>query len=129
MEPIKLIDNPNFKQVVGNNPINVPNSNINKIAGPSVISTIDGPAIRSVEQPVVRGLEVPIVDVPNTTIKYPVINVPTQAEFDAAVNAERQKQAQEEKQKEREGEREGKKRGEREREGRGAGKFYILHSI
>jgi hypothetical protein len=101
MEPIELIDNPNLKPIIGNNPISVPNSNINKIAGPSVISTIDRPAIRSVEQPVVRGLEVPIVDVPNTTIKYPVINVPSQAEFDAAVNAERQKQAQEEKPKER----------------------------
>ena len=101
MEPIELINNPNLRPIIGNNPINVPNSNINKIAGPSVISTIDKPAIRSVEQPVVRGLEVPVVDVPNTTIKYPVINVPTQAEFDAAVNAERQKQAQEEKPKER----------------------------
>jgi hypothetical protein len=101
MEPIELIDNPNLKPIIGNNPINVPNSNINKIAGPSVISTIDRPAIRDVEQPVVRGLEVPVVDVPNTAIKYPVINVPTQAEFDAAVNAERQKQSQEEKPKER----------------------------
>jgi hypothetical protein len=44
---------------------------------------------------------VPVVDVPNTTIKYPVINVPTQAEFDAAVKAEREKQQQEEKPKER----------------------------
>ena len=95
MDPIELINNPNLRPIVGNNQINVPNSNINKIAGPSVISTIDRPAIRSVEQPVVRGLEVPIVDVPNTTIKYPVINVPTQAEFDAAVKAEREKQTQE----------------------------------
>ena len=101
MEPIQLIDNPNLRPIIGNNPINVPNTNINKIAGPSVISTIEGPAIRSINQPVVRGLEVPVVDVPNTAIKYPVINVPTQAEFDAAVNAERQKQSQEEKPKER----------------------------
>ena len=101
MEPIELINNQNLRPIIGNNPINVPNTNINKIAGPSVISTIDRPAIRDVEQPVVRGLEVPVVDVPNTAIKYPVINVPTQAEFDAAVNAERQKQSQEEKPKER----------------------------
>jgi hypothetical protein len=101
MEPIELINNQNLRPIIGNNPINVPNTNINKIAGPSVISTIDRPAIRDVEQPVVRGLEVPVVDVPNTTIKYPVIDVPTQAEFDAAVNAERQKQSQEEKPKER----------------------------
>ena len=101
MEPIQLIDNPNLRPIIGNNPISVPNANINRISGPSVISTIDRPNVRGVEQPVVRGLEVPVVDVPNTAIKYPVINVPTQAEFDAAVNAERQKQAQEEKPKER----------------------------
>ena len=95
MEPIQLIDNPNLRPIIGNNPINVPNANINRISGPSVISTIDRPNVRGVEQPVVRGLEVPVVDVPNTAIKYPVINVPTQAEFDAAVKAEREKQAQE----------------------------------
>jgi len=99
MEPIQLIDNPNLRPIIGNNPINVPNTNINRISGPSVISTIERPNVRSVEAPVVRGLEVPVVDVPNTAIKYPVINVPTQAEFDAAVNAERQKQAQEQQEK------------------------------
>jgi hypothetical protein len=96
---MELIDNPNLRPIIGNNPINVPNANINRISGPSVISTIDRPNVRGVEQPVVRGLEVPVVDVPNTAIKYPVINVPTQAEFDAAVNAERQKQAQEQQEK------------------------------
>jgi hypothetical protein len=101
MEPIKPIDASSLRPIIGNNPINVPNSNINRIAGPSVISTIEKPALRSVEAPVVRGLEVPIVDVPNTGIPYPVINVPTQAEFDAAVKAEREKQQQEEKPKER----------------------------
>jgi hypothetical protein len=101
MEPIQLIDNSNLRPIIGNNPINIPNSNTNRIAGPSVISTIERPSIRGVETPVVRGLEVPIIDAPNTTIKYPVINVPTQAEFDAAVKAEREKQQQEEKPKER----------------------------
>jgi len=99
MEPIKLIDNSNLRPINGNNPINIPNANINRIDGPSVISTIDRPTIRAVEQPVVRGLEVPVIDIPDTTIKYPVINVPTQAEFDAAVNAERQKQVQEQQEK------------------------------
>jgi hypothetical protein len=101
MEPIQQIENQNLRPIIGNTPINIPNSNINRISGPSVISTIDRPSIRGVEAPVVRGLEVPIVDSPNTAIKYPVINVPTQAEFDAAVKAEREKQAQEEKPKER----------------------------
>ena len=102
MDPIELIDNPNLRPIIGNNPISVQNANINRISGPSVISTIDRPNIRSVEGPVIRGLEVPVVNVPNTAIKYPVINVPTQAEFDAAVKAEREKQA---------GEKEEKKRG------------------
>ena len=95
----KPIDTSSLRPIIGNNPINVPNSNINKIAGPSVISTIEKPAIRDVDAPVVRGLEVPIVDVPNTRIPYPVINVPTQAEFDAAVKAEREKQAAEQQEK------------------------------
>jgi len=99
MDPIQLIDNPNLRPIIGNNSINIPNANINRISGPSVISTIDRPNVRGVEQPVVRGLEVPIVDVPNTAIKYPVINVPTQAEFDAAVKAEREKEAQEKQEK------------------------------
>jgi len=101
MEPIQPIDNPNLRPIIGNNPINIPNANINRISGPSVISTIDRPSVRGVEVPVVRGLEVPVINMPNTGIKYPVLNVPTQAEFDAAVNAERQKQAAEEQQKNR----------------------------
>ena len=99
MEPIELIDNPNLRPIIGNNPINIPSANINRISGPSVISTIDRPNVRSVEAPVVRGLEVPVIDAANTTIKYPVINVPTQAEFDAAVKAEREKQAAEQQEK------------------------------
>jgi hypothetical protein len=82
------------------NPIEIQSTDI-RITGPSIIPTINPPVVRSTEAPVVRGLEVPIIDAPNTTIKYPVINVPTQAEFDAAVKAEREKQQQEEKPKER----------------------------
>ena len=40
-------------------------------------------------------MELPVINMPDTRIKYPTLNVPTQEEFDAAVNAERQKQAQE----------------------------------
>lgn len=65
------------------------------INGPSVIPTIDPPVLKSMEVPVIRGLELPVVNVPNPRINYPVINVPTQEEFDAAVNAERQSQGQE----------------------------------
>ena len=79
-------------------PINVQSTDI-KISGPNIIPTIDPPVIRSTESPVVRGLALPIFEMPDTSIKYPVINVPTQEEFDAAVNAERQKQAQEQQEK------------------------------
>ena len=54
MEPIQLIDNPNLRSITGNNPINGPNANINRISGPSVISTIDRPNVRGVEQPIIR---------------------------------------------------------------------------
>ena len=96
MDPI---DNPNLIPIIGNNPIKVPNTNINRIAGPSIIPTIERPVVRGVEAPVVRGLEVPVIDAPNTRIPYPVINVPTQEEFDAAVKAEREKQAAEKEEK------------------------------
>jgi hypothetical protein len=101
MDPIVPIDNPNLRPIIGNNPINIQNTNINRIAGPSIIPSIERPVIRGVEAPVVRGLEVPVVNVPDTSIKYPVINVPTQAEFDAAVKAEREKQAAEREEKSR----------------------------
>ena len=89
--PIEGI-NSNSIQTIGNNPINV--SNIG-IGGPSIIPTINPPVTKSVEVPVVRGLELPVILMPDTGIKYPVINVPTQQEFDAAVKAERDKQAAE----------------------------------
>ena len=92
MDPI---DNPNLVPLIGNNPIITPNLNINRITGPSIIPAIERPVVRSIEQPIIRGLEVPVIDAPNTRIPYPIINVPTQEEFDAAVQAERDKQAQE----------------------------------
>jgi len=76
------------------NPINVQSTDI-KIGGPNIIPTIDPPVVRSTEVPVVRGLALPVFEMPDTSIKYPVINVPTQEEFDAAVRADREKQAQE----------------------------------
>ena len=95
MEPIKGIDNTNLRPISESNPINIPSSNINRIAGPSVIPTIERPILRQIDAPVIRGLEVPVVNVPNTSIQYPVVRVPTQAEFDAAVKAEKDKQAAE----------------------------------
>lgn len=93
MEPINPIDT-NQVRMIGNNPINVPNSNINRISGPSVIPTVDKPILQQINAPVVRGLEVPIIDTPNTTIQYPVVRVPTQAEFDNALKNQQRQQEQ-----------------------------------
>jgi hypothetical protein len=93
MEPINPIDT-NQVRMIGNNPINVPNSNINRISGPSVIPTVDKPILQQINAPVVRGLEVPVINAPNTTIQYPVVRVPTQAEFDNAVRNQQKPQEQ-----------------------------------
>jgi hypothetical protein len=59
---------------------------------PPIIPTIEPPVTRRTERTTVYGLELPIVNIPNPTINYPVIDVPTQEEFDAAVRAEQKKQ-------------------------------------
>jgi len=79
-------------------PINVGSADI-RISGPSIIPAIEPPAVKGVEVPVVRGLALPVFQIPDPSIKYPVINVPTQEEFDAAVKAEREKQATEQQEK------------------------------
>jgi hypothetical protein len=90
-----MIDNIPIKGNAIINPVNI------SINGPSVIPTIDPPVTRFVEVPVVRSLALPVFQMPDTSIKYPVINVPTQEEFDAAVKAEREKQAAEKEEKSR----------------------------
>lgn len=52
--------------------------------------------------PFTDGLAPPIVDVPRPNIKYPVLNVPTQEEFDAAVRADKEKEKSEKEEKKRE---------------------------
>ena len=96
MEPIQPISNTNGIANIPNNTNEIPKVGVN---GPSVISTIDPPAIQRVEVPVTRGLVLPIFQNPDTSIKYPVINVPTQEEFDAAVRAEKQKEKEEKEEK------------------------------
>ena len=72
-----------------------------KIDGPPIIPTIDPPVTRRAERSVTHGLQLPIVNIPDPTLNYPVIDVPTQEEFDAAVKAERQKQEEEKQEKNR----------------------------
>ena len=51
--------------------------------------------------PVIKDLGRPIVNVPDPSLSYPVLQVPTQEEFDAVVKADQQKKEKEEEQKER----------------------------
>ena len=67
--------------------------------GPPIIPTIEPPVTRRTEKTMIYGLELPIVNIPNPTLNYPVIDVPTQEEFDAAVRAEQQKQQEEKEEK------------------------------
>ncbi len=66
---------------------------------PPIIPTIEPPVTRRSERTVIPEIDMPIVNMPDTTIKYPVIDVPTQEEFDAAVRAEQRKQQEEKEEK------------------------------
>ncbi len=66
---------------------------------PPIIPTIEPPVTRRTEKTMIYGLELPIVNIPNPTLNYPVIDVPTQEEFDAAVKAEQKKQQEEKEEK------------------------------
>jgi len=66
---------------------------------PPIIPTIEPPVTRRTERTTVYGIEIPIVNIPNPTLNYPVIDVPTQEEFDAAVKAEQKKQEEEKQEK------------------------------
>jgi hypothetical protein len=69
--------------------------NINNLGGPSIIPTINPPVVQQAPQALIRSLEVPIVRYTDTSIKYPTLSVPTQAEFDEAVRAEKRAQEDE----------------------------------
>ena len=68
---------------------------------PPIIPTIEPPVTRRTEQTVIPQVDMPIINIPDTTIKYPVIDVPTQEEFDAAVRAEQKKKEEEKEEKSR----------------------------
>lgn len=53
------------------------------------------------EFPIIRGLERPVVNVADPSLSYPVLDVPTQEEFDAAVRAEQKKKEEEKEEKSR----------------------------
>jgi hypothetical protein len=66
---------------------------------PPIIPTIEPPVTRRTGRTVIPEIDMPIINMPDTTIKYPVIDVPTQEEFDAAVRAEQRKQQEEKEEK------------------------------
>ena len=74
----------------------IPNNSISINGGPSIIPTIDPPIIQNSPQSLIRQLDVPVFRFTDPSIKYPTLNVPTQEEFNSAVNAERKKQQKEE---------------------------------
>jgi hypothetical protein len=98
MDLIPQINNANGIANIKTNANEIPKVGI---GGPSIIPAIDPPVIQATPQPVIRGLALPIFDNPDTSIKYPVINVPTQEEFDAAVKAEKQKEQEQKEEKSR----------------------------
>jgi hypothetical protein len=66
---------------------------------PPIIPTIEPPVTRRAGRTIIPEIDMPIIHMPDTTIKYPVIDVPTQEEFDAAVRAEQKKQQEEKEEK------------------------------
>ena len=71
------------------------------VAQNSIIPSLAPPVVVETQQPVIRGLAIPIIQAPNTAVPYPVINVPTQEEFDEAVRAEKKAQEDEKQEKSR----------------------------
>jgi len=68
---------------------------------PPIIPTIEPPVTRRAERSVIPEVDMPIINIPNPTLNYPVIDVPTQEEFDAAVRAEQKKKEEEKEEKSR----------------------------
>ena len=48
----------------------------------SIVPSLAPPVVIETQQPIIRGLAIPIIQAPNIAVPYPVINVPTQEEFD-----------------------------------------------
>ena len=80
------------------NPNSIPNVGV---VQNSIVPSLAPPVVVETQQPIIRGLAIPIIQAPNTTVPYPIINVPTQEEFDAAVRAEKKAQEDEKQEKSR----------------------------
>lgn len=61
----------------------------------SVIRELPPPVVRDAPPPVVSGLELPVIEVPNPTVEYPTIDVPTREEFEGQLQPQPQPQEEE----------------------------------
>lgn len=68
---------------------------------PPILPYLSEGSNKLLTKPVVNNLERPIVNVPDPSLSYPVLSVPTQEEFDAAVKADQQKKEKEQEEKSR----------------------------
>ena len=68
---------------------------------PPIIPYLSEESNRLPEKPTIRGLALPVIGIPNPSLNYPVLDVPTQEEFDAAVKAEQKKKEEEKEEKSR----------------------------
>lgn len=61
----------------------------------SVIRELPPPVVRDTPPPVVSGLELPVIEVPNPTVEYPTIDVPTREEFEGQLQPQQEPQEEE----------------------------------
>jgi len=68
---------------------------------PPILPYLSEGSNRLISTPVIKGLERPVVNVADPSLSYPVLDVPTQEEFDSAVKAEHKKKEEEKEEKSR----------------------------
>ena len=65
----------------------IPRNVIQDIRNP-IINVVIPPVVHEAKPPVVRGIEPPVVNVPDTSIEYPTIDVPTRETFQGDMSPE-----------------------------------------
>ena len=70
--------------------IRVPRNVVSELPRPVVNTSI--PVVRGVKPPVVTGISPPVVDVPNTTIDYPTLDVPVEQQFQGDMSPQQEPQ-------------------------------------
>ena len=70
--------------------VRVPRNVVSELPRPVVETSI--PVVRGVKPPVVTGISSPVVDVPNTTIDYPTLDVPVEQQFQGDMSPQQEPQ-------------------------------------